>query len=155
MAVHADIEKQIAKLKKTVQVANDMYAKQLADEALTICMQAIDDFYEDYTPKSYDRLGTLHKVYSVQANNNYITLKFNDSQLDGHRATNEYIYQNSFIEGWHGGAEIDGQMRYPNGQLAEYMSPSPFEQIQEQIESLDTRTLALRAFAEAVKQSYF
>lgn len=155
MSVHSDINKQIQKLQKVCDETNRLYVEAITDAALMICSQAVDDFYEDYTPVSYDRLGTLHKIYDVQIRDGVPFLTLNDSKLDGHRVSNEYIYMTSFQEGWHGGREMDGAMRYPTGRLAEFTSPSPLEQIQNNIESLDVQRIFWTGFASAVKKYYF
>ena len=69
----------------------------------------IDKFYESYTPKFYKREHSLYHAYKVKINDCIIGWDFSPSYMpDGydheHRATNEYIFQMAFVEGYHGGA---------------------------------------------------
>lgn len=107
------------------------HIKEIKQEFQYIGDSEIDKFYESYEPGSsrdpfyveagmykkmptpYDRLGSLYYAYELKETKNGLSFIFNHDlentsreYLGGmkHRASNEYIYENSFVNGWHGGA---------------------------------------------------
>lgn len=65
---------------------------------------AVEDWYMAYSPISYDRTESLLNVYDVQPSIGKINVHLSSDELGGHRASNDYIYNLAFIQGWHGGA---------------------------------------------------
>lgn len=116
------VELDISRLKKSVQRTRDALAlmqeknekctKQFITEATDnlnyIARSAIDKFYEDYEPNSYDRTFDLYNTYKIKVTADDWTIDFDSDFMEGmHRVDNqdpEYIFENSFIRGWHGGA---------------------------------------------------
>lgn len=84
-----------------MQIAWKKYKK--AEE---ICSKAIDTFYQEYSPKVYDRQYDLKNVYNLDVTRDgEFIFEFGSEFMEKkHRVDNEYIYQKMFKEGWHGGA---------------------------------------------------
>ena len=161
MAKHSQIEKQIKKLMAVVKETNEIYADKLSDKVLMVCISAIDRFYDEYTPKYYDRLGTLYNVYEVNQSKNYITVLFDSSALSGHRVSNDYIYNTVFLQGYHGGAwvGIDRPYYRTNVCFTDWGDPakrshSPFQDIKRKVERLKTKDLLLDTFSKVARKYY-
>ena len=81
-------------------------------------------FYDSYNPRFYNRYGDLYNVYKITINKNNYSIDFDSSyMMYDHRVSNEYIYQNSFINGYHGGA-ISG-IGHPDVGTPYYRKPFP------------------------------
>lgn len=99
-------EKGLPKLKK--------YQKE---EMSKLSKKAIDSFYNEYSPKVYDRNGGLQNAYRIEEDSegNYI------SNVDKNFIPNEYprlkssdyIYETVFKKGWHGGSDSGKGFSYP------------------------------------------
>ena len=97
---------------KTVQdiaEKNDYkYQKRAKRDMAGIARTVIDKFYEGYTPYIYDRWGDLYNTYKIIVNNKIWKIDYSYKYMKyEHRVSNKYIYQWSFIFGYHGGA-FDG-----------------------------------------------
>lgn len=78
-------------------------AKYLYNGDLVI-EHVVDMFYEDYTPHIYKRKEDLYNAYRVYIENGNWGYDFgSDLMLYQHHQSNEYIYENSFVGGYHGG----------------------------------------------------
>ncbi len=121
--------------------------KKLASELDEIARSVIARWYGSYEPLIYRRQSGLYDVFRVQRNGTFIKVMFNADWISGsHRADNTTIYENSFKNGYHGGAsQGDGHpepgvpyWRTPVGIYSEwghpaYRSFSPFEQMREEM----------------------
>jgi hypothetical protein len=73
------------------------------DEKFASC---IDKFYKSYNPEYYDRTYSLYKGYKIKRSKLGISWEWDAKYLpDGwHRADKEYIFDLTFMKGYHGGA---------------------------------------------------
>ena len=88
---------------------------------------AIDYFYESYIPNFYDeeyRRGSLYYLLQTKREKDGLLMSFDPSKLSYRNGYSESssspgvnggLYDLVFRQGWHGGALIDGKMRYPVG----------------------------------------
>lgn len=135
---------------KTVQEIaekNDFkYQKKARKEMTQIARMAVDSFYDSYKPFIYDRWGDLYNAYKVVVNNNVWKIDYNPKYMKyKHRVSNDYIFNNSFVLGYHGGAI--GGPEHPDIGVPYYrefpyyqawtrpaeVSPSPLLKIEEDI----------------------
>lgn len=88
------------------------WRKNLRKDVLNV----IDDYYNSYSPSFYDRKYSLRRFYESDrsfTDDMDIITDTPNIILGKHRVSNEYIYNKMFVEGWHGGANIDGNMLIP------------------------------------------
>lgn len=86
--------------KKTIQKYNIKVKRELGH----ICRNAVDLFYskDDF---SYDRFGDLYNAFKVVVNNNEWSVYYGPEFMKHkHHQKNEIIYNNSFVNGYHGGS---------------------------------------------------
>ncbi|HAU86959.1 MAG TPA: hypothetical protein DCW90_16155 [Lachnospiraceae bacterium] len=98
----------INKLANSIETAknktNEEIPVKAAPEIESASRFAVEDWYMAYNPNSYERTESLLNVYDVQPQIGAINVHLSSGELGGHRASNEYIYNLAFIQGWHGGA---------------------------------------------------
>jgi hypothetical protein len=101
------------------------YSSRVKSDISYIARSCIDRFYEDYEPLIYDRHGDLYNAFEVTFSNNKIKIRYSDDlMIAEHRADNSYIFENSFIYGWHGGARSGPN--HPNPGEAWWREPAPY-----------------------------
>lgn len=98
-----EMKKDIAKTKNN---ANKVLYEAYADDIKGLLDQAVQEFYDSYTPHSgYKRKKDLFNAYEVSVKNGYLSIKTGAQFMKKrHRADNDYIYNMAFVSGWHGGA---------------------------------------------------
>lgn len=84
------------------------YLKEVKEQLEYACRTSVDTFYESY-PKlkelSYDRLGDLYNAFEVVVDEKKQGVHMDSSLMQyEHHQDNEYIYENSFMRGYHGGS---------------------------------------------------
>ena len=85
---------------KTVSDLKDSYGSIVARWYASIYLDSRD-------PHIYQRQRSLYKAYKIQSNGTNITVEYNSKYMDEyeHRVSNDYIFENSFVSGFHGGAD--------------------------------------------------
>ena len=82
------------------------YAKRAEKKINTMVRMNIYTWYRDYYPHIYNRKRTLYHAFNVSYSNGHLRVNFGPEDIyDVHRVSPEYIYQNSFVLGYHGGAD--------------------------------------------------
>ncbi len=120
--------KAIDKAMTSIDKLQSKYDKKFVDDLNDIGRQIISDFYSSYEPHLYRRKGSLKDVFRVTMSKNHVlTYEFSEDFLSAdHRASNDYIYDISFIKGWHGGApKSDYQWSPVDNQSLYYRAPAP------------------------------
>ena len=105
-------------VKKYVNIAKD----QLNDKYRSIISEWYADIYLDSKdPHMYKRNGSLVHAFRVTVKQYDISVEYDSQFMSNytHRVSNDYIFENSFIEGYHGGA------RYNNKTPDQYPHPNP------------------------------
>lgn len=131
----------------------EKYTQKIKDEFDLVCKSEIDKFYSSYPNPRYNRYGDLFNTYRIIINKHSgeFSVRFSSAYMEhSHRADNETIFVNSFIEGYHGGAfcannyvgqpHPDGSTPYWKNPLTNYYtwlrpakrSPSPYKEILKQ-----------------------
>lgn len=109
-------KKALDEMKNKNEKLTKNFVKTATENLNYIAVSAIDKFYEDYEPHSYDRTFDLYNTYRIKVTEDEWNIDFDPSWMENwHRVDDEdpeYIFENSFIHGWHGGA-IAG-MGHPN-----------------------------------------
>ena len=81
-------------------------------------------FYDStiFKPRKYRRKKSLLKAYDIKKTKNGVVWDFGSKYMQEglHRADNEYIFQNSFVKGFHGGAD-----KIKNVEKSKYKQPHP------------------------------
>ena len=75
-------------------------------KANEICESAVEQWYKGYTPRIYRRRTdkNFYDVYDARVNKNgEFEFTLDENNLGWHRASNDYIFENSFVQGFHGG----------------------------------------------------
>lgn len=90
-------------LDKVVNIIKDYDERYLLEGDLAI-ENVVEMFYDDYTPIAYDRQEDLYNAYEVSIEDGEWAYDFGAHLMQKeHHGPNEYIYDNSFVEGYHGG----------------------------------------------------
>lgn len=91
------------------------YAKKNGELERTVKDIIDDKFYGDYAPIFYNRNYDLRNTFEFYMSHE-LDFDFKlgaEFMKSSHKASNEWIYENSFVLGWHGGAPKDGsEARY-------------------------------------------
>lgn len=146
------IELDISRLNKAVRNSkkaledmkdkNEKLTKKFIREATEnlnyISSSAIDKFYEDYIPNIYERTYDLYNTYKVTVTEDDWNIDFDPSFMkEWHRVDDQdptYIFENSFIRGWHGGA-ISGE-GHPNPGTPYWREPEPTNKMAQRGDSM-------------------
>lgn len=110
---------EIQKAKKSFEEMNKKYPKKYAEELYLVGDNIITEWYSQYDPIFYERSGSLYNAFKVNLNGVNYSVEFDSSFIDG----NELIFQNSFIEGYHGGAK-SGE-NHPSPGIPYWRTPIP------------------------------
>ena len=88
----------------------------VADEKLRdIYEETINDFYDKYPRSFYKPRGSLYRLIETKHGKDYLEIWFEPSRIsyrNGYAGENG-LYEYVFRQGWHGGADIDGNMLVP------------------------------------------
>ena len=144
-----NIRKEIKQLIKDALEVKDNTKKikqEVAKEAANIAkndlnrifIACIDKFYADYNPTFYRREGSLYSTYKLTSRGGVLSHNFGaqympQSYEHSHRVPNQYIYDQMFLQGYHGGAhtiapekvEQWGAHPDPESQTPWYRTPHP------------------------------
>lgn len=108
-----------------VEVMQNYYPQHLKKELERIGRTVISEWYDSYSNrKLYDPYGSLYHAYKIEVDNSHYLVTFDNKKLDNisHHQSNEIIYNNSFIEGYHGGSMGDGL----SSNIPHWRTPHPF-----------------------------
>ena len=118
---------------KKLEVMKKQYVKDLKEGLNNAGKKVIDEWYSDYIPNSYRRIYSLYKAFRVQVKSNgqysvsfsykYMS-SFNHNSNTKKPINNEYIFDNSCLEGWHGGADKGPNHPFPGYPM--YREPYPY-----------------------------
>lgn len=122
-----DIERAINAVnnaKKRLDKMNEKYPKMYKNDLEEIGKSVIAHWYGTYDPIYYDRKMDLRNAWRVNLNGLDYSVDFDASLMEfNHRVSNEYIFENSFMHGYHGGA-INGD-GHPNPGIPYWRTPFP------------------------------
>lgn len=114
----------VQKAKKDVAKIDEVYPKRYQRELDDIGKTIVADWYKSYDPVFYRRHQSLKHAYRVVLNGTDYEVQFGPELMtESHDVSNEYIYENSFIEGYHGGAR-EG-VGHPNPGIPYWRAPYP------------------------------
>ena len=94
------------------------------DEAVR---QIVARFYASYEPKFYNRQRSLYTTFKVKPDYSQfdVDVEFEPGFMEGsHRTTNEYIFENTFVEGFHGGSRYGDD--HPDPGTPYWRKPVPY-----------------------------
>lgn len=171
-AIHKQFVRDSERTKRLVMQAADHANKQMNNEFKTyrdkriqeIFKEAIDHFYDDYTPMYYtDRTGSLYDVMDLKYRDGHVVrMDYNVGRMSGYRSGyngEDGLFTDVFMHGWHGGADhisadkaaLFGQ--HPNEGVPYWRTPppkfprwgrpaavaeiSPYEEIEEKLTDAD------------------
>lgn len=88
---------------------NEKYPKKYRDELEEIGRSVISEWYATYDPIFYNRQMGLKHAWRVNLHGTNYSVEFGPELMDAsHRVGNDYIFENSFMNGYHGGAMHNG-----------------------------------------------
>lgn len=93
---------------------------RIKEELNEIALGTITEWYATYEPFIYKRKMSLKHAFKVTATPDLFAIDYSPEFMNDyvHHQSNEIIFNNSFIEGYHGGSRGDGQneprWRYPS-----------------------------------------
>lgn len=113
------IKKLQEKAKEAVKEAQEKsfseYFNVAEKKIRTIYKDTITDFYNSYPNPFYDRRGSLYDLIQTKKATDYLSIWFEPSLIsyrNGYAGENG-LYDQVFRQGWHGGANINGEMLVP------------------------------------------
>lgn len=91
--------------------------KKLEKRVHSIFDEVVDEFYGDYNPRFYDRNehNGMRNLLRTEVTNSTFSYWFDETQLayrNGYSGE-DGLYETVFRQGWHGGANIGGDMLVP------------------------------------------
>lgn len=124
--IDKNIEKSLSKLEK--EMINNLKQKiesvlpKVIDDVADVTTKKLNElynisvmnFYASYPYPIYDRRESLYKLFNIERKGNTLKYWFDPSKISsrtGYTGENG-LYTTVFKEGWHGGANHDGIMRY-------------------------------------------
>lgn len=121
--------------KKTVKACNDAieeFLLQFIKKMKVEYKKAIDNFYNGYDRKMYNPRGTLYKdsFFEIGVIGTAVYTEFHPEVFparDGYTSEKDGIYVTVFKEGWHGGANKYGGMKYPVGRFKKDETPRYYD----------------------------
>lgn len=115
----------IIKAKGKIEKMNEIYPKLYYDELNEIGKHVISMWYATYDPIYYHRQMSLRNAYLVSLEDTEYSVRFDSSLINAysHHQDNDYIYELTFIQGYHGGDTI-GQ-NHPNKGIPYWRTPFP------------------------------
>ena len=124
-----EIDSLIKLYKNCIKKLDEMdikYAKKVEKDLKEVGKKVIDDWYSDYIPNLYRREYSLYKAFRVQVKNGKFSVSFSPYYMRAyhHRVENDYIFDNSFLDGWHGGADKGKGHPFPGYPM--YREPNPY-----------------------------
>ena len=125
------LSKYIAKKIEQAEKYVDKYEKfklDMVSDLDYICRTIVDDFYSDYMPKGSDpiyyvRKYDLYNAYKIIIDDDTWEVDEDWKYMHEHGKWNEYIYDLSFVRGYHGGA-ISGD-GHPDPGIPYWRNPFP------------------------------
>lgn len=107
-----------------IEQMNKKYPKKYEDAANLVCDHVITQWYDSYNPIIYDREGSLYKMYDVKVKDSKLIVDIDGEGLSG---LGRYLYELTFVEGYHGGAKTGtSYYRSPQGtKLKAFSHPQP------------------------------
>lgn len=122
-----DIEALISATENAITKVNQMnkkYPQKYYNTAYEVCDTVITKWYSSYSPIIYDRVGSLYDMFKVRINGTKLLVDIDGEGLSG---LSEYLYNLTFVEGYHGGAKSGtSYYRSPQGtKLMAFPHPQP------------------------------
>lgn len=141
-------------------------AKQIAEDVKRAYMQIINAWYSSFTPGIYNRKYTLRNAIQVNIeSDNTVVITLNDDNLSGHRVGNEYLYNLTMRQGYHGGAMHNGVPMYrtkppflcPDNPWAYWSRPaeqtfSPVRALRSWVKSYNSPTVQVKVMQRVLKK---
>lgn len=103
--------------KKQFEKMNEKYPKKYAEELYLVGDNVITEWYSTYDPIFYNRSGSLYNAFKIDIGKDNGNIEFDSSLMGG----NDIIFENSFMNGYHGGA-IKGP-GHPNPGIPYWRTP--------------------------------
>lgn len=105
----------------------DEYPIGLAERLDEIGKEVIADWYADYPdPVMYRRQRGMYSAYKISTKGMAVNVEFDSAFMErfSYDVDTEYIFENSFMEGYHGGA-TSGE-KHPNPGVPYWRKPIPY-----------------------------
>ena len=103
------------------------YSNKAVKQLNKIARLEVWRWYKSYSPKKYNRKRTLYSAFKITGGNGKISIDLGPEEMYKIHFVDKqdpsYIYINSFVEGFHGGA-IDGE-GHPNPGIPYWRKPEP------------------------------
>ncbi len=151
------IQRTLNALDKLERVEEEILKKtpqQLEKELNYIGESIITRWYDDYDRHIYEPYGSLYYAYQVKRNGTRITVTTSPDYISvgKHNQSDEIVYNNAFVRGYHGGSTGSGldslipHWRTPYPFYPEWGGPakkskSPLEMMQEEMQGEVDKTL--------------
>lgn len=93
----------------------DKYGKLLEEDLYRMAHMKIEkEFYDAYDRRSYHPKWDLHNAVNIEINRDIWHFEMDPRYMTSHGIYNEYIYENSLVKGYHGGADRTSNEDYPH-----------------------------------------
>lgn len=109
--------------KNKCDIMNKKYPKKYEYELKKIGNITIDKWYATYSPIYYHRRGSLYDSFQVNLQGLDYSVEFDSSLISKFHNNSDYIYELSFIEGYHGGAK--NGIDHPHPGIPYWKTPFP------------------------------
>lgn len=104
-AFDSEIDKLIDEIIDVGQDLHSKYNKQVYYRLRFLAREVIDDFYDSYNPRVYDRNYDLYNAFQVHTATGVWKIWWSSNlMISKHHQSNFIVYNNAFLHGWHGGS---------------------------------------------------
>lgn len=116
----------VVRAKSKIEKMNEKYPKLYKEELDEIGKSVIAQWYAKYDPIYYHRDRSLYHTYDISLEGTLLTVDFDQEYMDQYinREYNEWIYENSFEHGYHGGG-IPGGKKDGGDNIPYWRTPFP------------------------------
>ena len=117
-------KKALERVLKRIQKAKEYYPNKIRKEMEYISDSVITKWYDSYSNRIiYDPYGSLYNACKIEVDDDSYNISFDSSYLyASHHQDNSIVFNNSFIEGYHGGSTGEGL----NSSIPHWRTPHPF-----------------------------
>lgn len=101
----------VKKARRKFEVMKKVYPERLEKELEFTGWSVVTDWYSTYDPWVYERKGDLLNAYKIKVNKKTgkYSVDFGPQYMKyNHHQSNAIVYNNAFVEGYHGGSRGEG-----------------------------------------------
>lgn len=117
--------KSVESAKQKIEQMNKKYPLRYKDELEDVGNTVVAKWYASYHAYYYRSKESLFDAFKVILHGTDYSVEFDYTFMNTHGEIDEYIFENSFIQGYHGGADKDKNGKHPHPGIPYWRTPFP------------------------------